>query len=85
MDIDFTKQSYIYFNAEDGDLKVLNRQSADQEEWVSVTQHTLNPVDDPDADFNEVIPASAIRVLKHNVGELEQSIADLKAKIAALP
>jgi len=83
--MDPTKQAYLYYNVEDGDIKVLNSTSDVQQEWISVTQHTVNPVDDPDADFSDVVPASALRVLKANTTELQEKIDNLRASIEALP
>lgn len=77
-------ETLMYFNTVDGDLKVRLRQtdaSTGEEyfDWVSVTQRALDAiaVDDPNLNFNHVLPAPMIR-------RVDEQMADLQKRIDAV-
>ena len=84
--INIFKQSYLYFNRSDLDLKVRVEQKNEQgdvigHQWASITQRAINAVNDPSKDFNDTLPAPALRQLHNSIGQLEQRVEALKEAV----
>lgn len=84
--INIFKQSYLYFNRNDLDLKVRVQQTNAQgdvigHQWASITQRAIQAVEDPNSDFIDTLPAPALRQLHNSVGQLEQRVENLKAAV----
>lgn len=84
--INIFKQSYIYFNREDADLKVRVEQKDDNgnvigHQWASITQRAIDAIEDPLADFNDVLPASALRQLQESTNRLQARVDALMSAV----
>ena len=84
-EIDIFKQAYLYFNSQDMDLKVLVPRPDDTAAWASVTQLSLDLINDPDLTVNDLVPPSSVRQLKRSINSLDDKIAKLKNDINNLP
>lgn len=80
--VDIFKQAYLYFNRQDVDLKVkVGEEGGVTSTWSSITQRAIEGVEDPNADFNDVLPASAIRQLQGSINTLEKKVEKLKTDL----
>ena len=79
--VNIFKQGYLYFNNQDVDLKVKASVEGDPESqaWASITQRGIQAVEDPDANFNDVLPTSALRSLRNTTDDLQKRVDVLVA------
>lgn len=79
--INIFKQTIVYFNKLDADIKVRLKEDDGQGgityDWASITQRSMEPIDDPDMIFDETLPAPALR-------QLMESTYALQARVDAL-
>lgn len=82
--LDVFKQGYLYFNLNEGDIKVkvLNDAGAETE-WASITQRGMDPVSgaNPNDLWNGALPASALRQLQTSTNGLQSRVEALAAKL----
>lgn len=76
--IDLFKQTVVYFNTQDLDLKVKVGDS-----WQSIKQSGMAAVEDSDEIINDAIPATPLRNLKLSIQELQQRVNDLASQIGS--
>jgi len=78
--VNIFKQSWVYFNKLDMDIKIkVPEEGGLTSAWQSITQRSIEAVSDPDADFNDVLPASALRQLQSSTNSLQQRVDALVA------
>ena len=76
--IDLFKQTVVYFNTRDLDLKIKTGDS-----WQSIKQSGIDAVTDPNDLINDAIPPTQLRVLQNSVESLQQRVYDLASQIGA--
>ena len=76
--VDLFKQTFMYFNTQDLDLKVKVGDS-----WQSIKQSGIDAVEDPDQIINDAVPATPLRNLEESVESLQQRVIDLADQIGA--
>jgi len=76
--VDLFKQTVVYFNTSDLDLKVKVGDS-----WQSIKQSGIDAVEDPDKIINDAIPATPLRNLQVSVDALQKRVIDLAQSIGA--
>ena len=78
--VNIYKQSWVYFNKADMDIKIkVAEEGGLTSTWQSITQRSIEAVTDPNADFNDILPASALRQLESSTNSLQQRVDALVA------
>lgn len=87
--LDIFKQSHMYFNREDVDLKVRVERTDDNGDvigwqWASITQRAIEAIEDPKEIFNNQLPASTLRNLHTSTNALQVRVDALRKEVGLI-
>lgn len=87
--INIFKQSHLYFNKEDVDLKVrVERYDDDGDvigwQWASITQRAIEAIENPKENFNNQLPASTLRNLHTSTNALQARVDALRKEVGLI-
>ena len=83
--INIFKQTIIYFNKLDGDVKVRLKEDDGvggvTYRWSSITQRSIDAIEDPDVIFDDTLPAPALRQLMESTYALQERVDALLQQV----